>query len=126
MKYIAVLLVLISVSAQAQTKKVIADKIIAKVGDRIILKSDLMNALADIRRQGGEVPPDAECYIMQSELIKKSLVIQAEKDSIVVGDDEIEGLLENQIRGFINEYGSKEALDTGNRKNYTGRSKRIL
>ena len=98
-------------STFAQTKKVVADKIIAKVGDRIILKSDLINAIADLQRGGQELPENAQCVLMQSELIKKALVLQAEKDSLLVGDDEIEGLLENQIRGFIQQYGSKEALE---------------
>jgi peptidyl-prolyl cis-trans isomerase SurA len=48
---------------------------------------------------------------MDQILIIKALTLQAEKDSIIVGDDEIEALLDNQIRGFINAYGSKEALE---------------
>ncbi len=97
--------------ATAQTKKVVADKIIGKVGDRIILKSDIANAVADIQRQGGEVPPNADCVIMESELVKKALVLQAEKDSITVEDDVIESKIENQIRGFIQMYGGREALE---------------
>ena len=43
-------LLLGGITAFAQTKKVIADKIIGKVGDRIILKSDVENAIADNAR----------------------------------------------------------------------------
>lgn len=96
---------------QAQVKKVVADKIIGKVGDRIILKSDIQNALADIVRQGGEVPENGECVIFESELIKKALVLQAEKDSITVDDDEIESQIDNQIRGFVQMYGGVQALE---------------
>lgn len=102
---------LFALSAQAQVKKVIADKIIGKVGDRIILKSDVQNALADIVRQGGEVPENGECVIFESELIKKALVLQAEKDSLTVDDDEIESQIDNQIRGFIQMYGGVQALE---------------
>ena len=94
-----------------QTRKVVADKIIGKVGDRIVLKSDVVNAIADIERQGGEVPPNAECVIFESELIKKALVLQAEKDSITVDDDEIESEIDNQIRGFVQMYGGIQALE---------------
>jgi peptidyl-prolyl cis-trans isomerase SurA len=57
------------------------------------------------------LPPDADCYIMEQQLISKAMVLQAEKDSVLVGDDEVEALLDNQIRGFIQQYGSKEALE---------------
>jgi len=48
---------------------------------------------------------------MEQILTLKALVLQAEKDSIQVGDDEIDALLDNQIRGFVQMYGSKEALE---------------
>ncbi|MGZ5247741.1 MAG: peptidylprolyl isomerase [Flavitalea sp.] len=92
-------------------RKVTADKIVGIVGDKVILQSDINNAVSDLQRQGQELPPDANCYIMDQQLSLKALVLQAEKDSIIVGDDEIEALLENQIRGFVSQYGSKEALE---------------
>jgi peptidyl-prolyl cis-trans isomerase SurA len=92
-------------------RKVTADKIVGIVGDKVILQSDINNAISDLQRQGQELPPDANCYIMDQQLSLKALVLQAEKDSIIVGDDEIEALLDNQIRGFVSQYGSKEALE---------------
>ncbi len=101
------------VQSMAQPKKIIADKIIGQVGDKIVLKSDVTNAIADYKRQGqeGQLPPHAECAFLEGQLIQKALVLQAEKDSLVVSEDEIEAGLENQIRGFINAYGSKEVLE---------------
>jgi len=96
--------------AQAQ-RKVTADKIVGIVGDKIILKSDVYNDILDRQRRGEPVPENADCAIMEQILTLKALVLQAEKDSIQVGDDEIDALLDNQIRGFINMYGSKEALE---------------
>jgi peptidyl-prolyl cis-trans isomerase SurA len=92
-------------------RAVVADKIVGIVGDKIILKSDITNAIADARRQGQEVPPDGNCMVMQQALAQKALVLQAEKDSLMVSDDEVEALLDNQIRSFIQVYGSKEALE---------------
>lgn len=102
-----------SLCAVAQPKKVIADKIVGQVGDKIILLSDIMNAIADYKRQGQEasLPPNPECSFLEGQLIQKALVLQAEKDSLVVSDEEIEALLDNQIRGFIQMYGSKEVLE---------------
>jgi peptidyl-prolyl cis-trans isomerase SurA len=95
----------------AQQHKVVADKIVGIVGDKIILKSDITNAMVDMQRQGMQLPPNAECFIMEQQLTLKALVLQADKDSIVVPDDELEALLDNQIRGFVGQYGSKEALE---------------
>jgi peptidyl-prolyl cis-trans isomerase SurA len=112
MKHIllAVTALVFSITVSAQ-HKVVADKIVGIVGDKVILRSDIYNAILDAQRQGGELPPNPECIIMEQQLSMKALVLQAEKDSIVVGDDEIDALLENQIRGFIQQYGSKEALE---------------
>lgn len=100
-------------TAYAQPKKVVADKIIAQVGDRIILYSDVMNAIADYKRQGeaDKLPPNPECAFLEGQLIQKALVLQAEKDSIRISDEEVEAALDNQIRGFIQMYGSKEILE---------------
>ena len=86
-------------------RAVVADKIVGIVGDKIILKSDITNAIADAKRQGQEVPPDGNCIVMQQALGQKALVLQAEKDSLIVTDEEIEALLDNQIRSFIQAYG---------------------
>lgn len=95
----------------AQPKKVVADKIIAQIGDKIILRSDIYNAISDMKRQEAQLPPNAECMLIEAQLIQKALVLQAEKDSLTVGADELEASLDNQIRGFVMQYGSKEVLE---------------
>jgi len=95
----------------AQTKKVVADKIIATVGDKIILKSDIENAILDYQRQNKEVPANAGCLLLQQALAVKALVLQAERDSLPVSEDQINGEIDNRIRYFISQYGSKEVLE---------------
>jgi peptidyl-prolyl cis-trans isomerase SurA len=95
----------------AQPKKLVADRIIAVVGDKIVLKSDLDNTILDMQRQGIEIPPNARCLSLEQALGIKALVLQAEKDSLPVTDEEVEADIDNQIRGFINAYGSKEKLE---------------
>jgi peptidyl-prolyl cis-trans isomerase SurA len=114
MKYfiIAVSILFTGATSFAQgPHKVVADKIVGIVGDKIILKSDVYNDIEDRKRRNEPVPENADCYIMEQILALKALVLQAEKDSIVVADDEIDALLDNQVRGFIQMYGSKEALE---------------
>jgi len=98
-------------AAMAQPKKVVADKIIAIVGDRIILYSDIQNSLADIQRQGGNVPENGECLLMEQAVLSKILSLQAEKDSLPVGDEEVEAELDQKIRYYINQLGSQKAVE---------------
>jgi peptidyl-prolyl cis-trans isomerase SurA len=51
------------------------------------------------------------CLVLQEMISGKMLVEQAERDSLLVTDDEVEGTLENRIRYFIKMYGSKEKLE---------------
>ena len=95
----------------SQPKKVVADKIVAVVGDKIILKSDIDNSLVDMQRQGIEIPPNGRCMTLEQAMGIKALVLQAEKDSLPVTDEEIESDIDNQIRYFISQYGSKEELE---------------
>ena len=107
-------LVLLSVTAKAQVKKVLADKIVATVGDKFILRSDIDNSIADYKRQaqgqeGVTIP--SVCQIMEGQLIRKALVLQAEKDSIIVTEDEIQNAIDSRIRQFLQQFGSKEVLE---------------
>ena len=99
------------VAVFAQPKKVVADKIIAVVGDKVVLKSDLDNTIMDMQRQGLEIPANARCLSLEQAMGIKALVLQAEIDSLPVTDEEIAADIDNQIRGFINAYGSKEELE---------------
>ncbi len=116
MKRVLIVLVMMAgiLSAKAQSKRVVADKIIAQVGDKIILHSDITNAISDIKRQaqgqeGAMIP--TECQVLEGQLIQKALVLQALKDSLTVSEEDIEADLENRIRSFISSYGSKEVLE---------------
>ena len=103
---------LFSASLFAQTGNVaVADKIIAVVGNKIILKSDIDNALMDMARRNAEIPPDAACYLLEQAISIKSLVLQAEKDSLPITDEEIDVEIDNRIRYYIGAYGSKEELE---------------
>jgi peptidyl-prolyl cis-trans isomerase SurA len=103
--------ILISIAAFAQPQKVVADKIVGIVGDKIILRSDVYNEIQDKQRRNEPVPENAPCAVIDQILIIKALTLQAEKDSILVTDEEIEAELENRIRYYIQNYGSKEALE---------------
>jgi len=100
-----------SIFSNAQSKKIVADKILAVVGDKIILQSDIENAIKDAVRNGGTVPENAECSILEQALISKVLMLQALKDSLPITEEEIESELENRIRYYISQFGSQTELE---------------
>ncbi len=109
--FFIILSIFLATAGQAQSARVLADKIVGILGDKIVLKSDIANYIDDIKRKGGDVPPDAECILLERMMMDKALVLQAEKDSLPVADEEIEAELDQRIRYFIMEYGGKEAVE---------------
>ena len=104
-------LLITSFAQNSQPKGIIADKIVAVVGDKVILKSDIDNSIIDMQRQKIEVPENARCQILEQAMGIKALVLQAEKDSLPVTDEEIETIIDNKIRNFIGQFGSKDELE---------------
>ena len=100
-----------AIFCNAQSKKIVADKILAVVGDKIILQSDIENAIKDAVRNGGSVPDNAECSILEQALISKVLMLQALKDSLPVTEEEIESELDNRIRYYMSQFGSQAELE---------------
>lgn len=99
-------------SATAQAGKgVVIDKIIAKVDDYIVLKSDLEKAYAEYLQRsqyGAEVD---KCQILEGMIINKVMVAKAEIDSVVVNETMVEGELERRMRYFIAQVGSEDKIE---------------
>ena len=95
----------------AQPSKLVVEKVIAVIGNKFVLKSDIEDRILDMQRQGVEIPDNARCYVLQDYMGTKTLVLQAEKDSLPVSEDDIESEIDNKIRGAINQFGSKEKLE---------------
>ena len=111
------LIILAAVSFIAATgfaqEKVVADKIAGIVGDKIILKSELIAAITDAQRNSGgaDIKGLDECSVLDGMLIQKALVVQAEHDSLPVSDEEVEAEVDQKIRYFEQLYGGKEAFE---------------
>jgi peptidyl-prolyl cis-trans isomerase SurA len=95
--------------ARAQSESL--DKIVAVVGDKIILRSEIDAAFDDYRRENPSLPDSFKCQLLEQTLLQKVLIEQAALDSVVVSDEEIEGALENRIRYFLSMYGTEEKLE---------------
>lgn len=95
----------------AQPSKLVVDKVIAVVGNKLVLKSDVEDRIMDMQRQGVEIPDNAKCYLLQDFMGTKTLVLQAEKDSLPITEEEVETEIDNKIRTYLNQYGGKDELE---------------
>jgi len=89
------------------------DKIVAIVGEEIILKSDIENEFLSEQSQGIiSSSSDYRADILEKQLIQKLLVAQAKIDSIVVTEDEVEAEVNSRIQYFTSVLGSKERVES--------------
>ena len=96
----------------AAQQNLVADKIIAKVDNNIILKSDLESAyLQYVANAQGNVGSQLKCQILESLVINKLMLAKAEIDSVVVTDDEVTSNLNNRMNMAISRIGSEERIE---------------
>ena len=91
----------------------VADKIIAIVGkNRIVLQSELERDTRQMMLQDSSLTlADARCNLLNQMVMARMLVEQAERDSVLVSDDQVENALDNQMRSYIRMYGGKARLE---------------
>jgi peptidyl-prolyl cis-trans isomerase SurA len=97
-------------NAQSQTG-VVVDKIIAVVGSKVILQSDLENQYLQYINQGYDVKEDMRCFVFEELLYQTLLTNQAELDSVKITDAQVESELQRRLRYFINQIGSEKKLE---------------
>ncbi len=95
----------------AKGKKPAADKIIAILGNKIILKSDLQKTILQQKKNYDTLPTNISCAVLEQMLAQNALVLQAKKDSLPVSDDRVEQELNRRIAYFKQAYGSREKME---------------
>lgn len=91
-----------------------ADKIVGQVGNKIILQSDVEEMFKQGKQSNPNLSDTVKCGIFYTLMSQQILIEQADRDSVIVTDEEVEGTLDNRIRGMIQQYGSKEAFEEAN------------
>jgi peptidyl-prolyl cis-trans isomerase SurA len=109
--YLIVLLLVTQSLSFAQTNGLVIDKIIAKVDNHIILKSELELGYLDMITRGISVDDKSKCRVLEGLVLNKLLLAKSEIDSIAVFDFEVERSLDNKLRYFISQIGSEEKLE---------------
>lgn len=114
MKYLKLIgiLVLFPLLLVAQDgKRTLVDKVVGIVGDNIILMSDIELQYEQYKLEGNTMIPNMKCELMNQMLVQKMFLQQAQVDSVVVTDDEVESELDRRMRYFTSVIGSEERLE---------------
>ena len=101
---------LISLNAQSQ-KDIIIDRTVAKVGNNIILQSNVEDMVNQYVVQGQILSDQLKCQVLEEMLFQKLLLCEAQSDSVKITDQQIESELDKRIRYFVSQIGSKEKLE---------------
>lgn len=98
----------LSTTCIAQSSNPVVEEVIGIVGSEIVLLSDVETAYLQYSPQ---MPSITRCDIFDELLFQKLLLTQAELDSVTVSDSQVDMELENRIRYFVQQFGSKEKLE---------------
>ena len=100
-----------NISFQLSFGQEIIDQVIAIVGEKPILYSEIQGQKLQIIQQGVEIEENIDCYLMDEFMIQKLLIHQAEIDSIEVTEDMVKVELNQRIQYFSAQVGGTEALE---------------
>ncbi|MEN7549392.1 peptidylprolyl isomerase [Rapidithrix thailandica] len=102
---------LFQANGMAQGQGEVVDKIVAKVDNYIILKSEVENAYIQMAANGEDLGDDAKCQILEQLIMNKILVAKAEIDSVIVDEKEVNQELNQRMDYFINQAGDEAKLE---------------
>lgn len=110
--FVALFFVFMMAPSKAQESQVI-DRVVAVVGQNIILQSDIEAKYMQYRLQGGikGSASSIRCEILEDLMFEKLMLNQAEMDSITVTDEQVEAEVEQLVRYFVSQLGSQENLE---------------
>ncbi|HEY1041064.1 MAG TPA: peptidylprolyl isomerase [Bacteroidia bacterium] len=102
--YCVLLVSSLAVTGQVQT----VDKVIGVVGKHIILQSEYYSNVQEFVKNGFKVNDSLKSRIYEDLLFQKLLLAQADKDSIVVKDEQVDAELDRRMAYYLNQFGSEE------------------
>ncbi len=103
--------IIANISLFAQKDSLIVDQIVARVGDEIILQSDVESQYYQWLANGNPASKEARCMILENQLIQKLLINQAKIDSISVTDDEVDRQVQERINIYEQQLGGVSQLE---------------
>lgn len=95
-----------SVLAQPQ----VIDKVVAVVGENIVLLSDIEEQIDQMTLAEMKVTENSRCKVLEDLMYQKLFLTRAKADSVVVSPEQVDQELNRRLRYFIVQFGSEEEL----------------
>lgn len=111
MKKYIIVIALFFVSQQFLFAQRVVDKVVAVVGDNIILQSEIDQQYAQYVVQGSAPDESVKCLMLQNMLSQKLLSQQAVLDSITVEEADIDDEIDRRMRTMVSRAGGQERLE---------------
>ena len=89
----------------------VIDEVIAIVGDKSILRSDIEHQYQQALMEGMQYSGDAKCKIFEEQLIQKLMLNQAILDSVEVSENEVINEVDRRMNYFIQQIGDQKKLE---------------
>ncbi|MEW6467433.1 MAG: peptidylprolyl isomerase [Bacteroidota bacterium] len=106
------LLALLMLPVLAQKKDtLVLDRIVAVVGNAIILESEIALQCQQLEAEGVIITQAVRCKVLEQLLYRKLLLHQAEVDSLYVTEEQVESELDRRFRYFLSQYPSIEQFE---------------
>ena len=112
MKGILIFFILNSCILLSQETGNVVDKIVAQIGNQIILMSDVESQKQQVIQSGLDPLNINTCEILEQLMANELLLDQALLDSISVSDEQVDAEMENRLRLLEEKFGSREKLET--------------
>ena len=112
MKGISIFFLLSSSILFSQETGIVVDKIVAQIGNQIILMSDVESQKQQALQSGLDPLKINACEILEQLMANELLLDQALLDSISVSDEQVDAEMENRLRLLEEKFGSREKLET--------------
>lgn len=110
-KKVKLVLAVLLINAGAFSQSNSIDEIVATVGQKIILKSDVESQMLQYKSRGETFSGNLRCHVFEELLYQALLINQAKVDSIEVSDVQVEGELNRRIMIFEEQMGGRAEME---------------
>lgn len=105
------------IKSDTPSKKLKIDGVIAKVGDYIVLDSDIDKSYLEISSQGNSIKDITRCQMLGKLLEDKLYAHQAIQDSLKVTDSDVKSLMDDRLSYMVEQLGSMDKVVQYYKKN---------
>lgn len=105
------LLFFVSSIAFTQQKSIILDKIVAQIGENVILQSDIESQKSQLIDSNKLDNHQSNCELLEKLMMQNLFLNQAELDSIKISEAQVDGEMENRIRVIEQQIGGRQKME---------------